>query len=92
VMAELSHPRDVEIAPDGRLFIADTENHKIRVVDLTTGTIATVVGTGEVGAAGDGGAALQATLHRPFGIAFDAAGDLYIADTLNNRVRRVVHP
>jgi len=92
VAAELAHPRDVEIAPDGRLFIADTENHKVRVVDLATGVIDTVAGTGEVGASGDGGPARAATFHRPFGIAFDAAGDLFIADTLNNVVRKVVQP
>jgi len=90
--ASLAHPRDVELAPDGRLFIADTENQKVRAVDLATGTISTVVGTGAVGAAGDGGDAREATLHRPFGIAFDAAGDLYVADTLNSVVRRVVQP
>jgi len=90
--AQLSHPRDIEFAPDGRLFIADTENHAIRAVDLATGTIDTVAGTGAAGAGGDGGPARAATLHRPFGIAFDAAGDLYIADTLNSVVRRVVQP
>jgi sugar lactone lactonase YvrE len=90
--AQLYHPRDVEISPDGRLFIADTENHKVRAVDLTTGIITTVAGTGLPGATGDGGDALQATFHRPFGIAFDTAGDLYIADTLNNVIRKVVQP
>jgi sugar lactone lactonase YvrE len=91
-MAKVFHPRDLELSPDGRLFIADTENHKIRAVDLTTGIITTVVGTGDSGFGGDGGPALEATLHRPFGITFDAAGDLYIADTYNTRVRRVVQP
>jgi len=90
--AELSHPRDVEIAPDGRLFIADTENHRVRVVDPSTGVIETVAGTGEPGMDGDGGPARAAMLRRPFGIALDAGGDLYIADTLNNVVRKVVAP
>jgi sugar lactone lactonase YvrE len=90
--AELSHPRDVEIAADGRLFIADTENHRVRVVDLGTGLIDTVVGDGTAAFGGDGGPARQASLQRPFGIAFDGAGDLYVADTLNNRIRRVVTP
>jgi hypothetical protein len=92
LLAEFSHPRDIEFAPDGRLFIADTENHKVRAIDLTTGIINTVAGTGAAGTGGDGGSALEASLHRPFGIAFDAAGDLYIADTLNSVVRRVVQP
>jgi sugar lactone lactonase YvrE len=90
--AQLADPRDLEISPDGRLFIADTENHKVRVVDLETGIIQTVAGTGQSGATGDGGDARKAQLYRPFGIAFDAAGDLYIADTLNNVIRKVVRP
>jgi sugar lactone lactonase YvrE len=90
--AQLYHPRDIELSPDGRLFIADTENHKVRAVDPTTGIITTVAGTGEIGASGDGGDARQATFHRPFGIAFDAGGDLYVADTLNSVVRKVVQP
>ena len=57
-----------------------------------SGQICTIAGTGAVGAGGDGGPAREATLHRPFGIAFDAAGDLYVADTLNSVVRRVVRP
>ena len=92
VAASLSHPRDIEIARDGRLFIADTDNQRIRVVDLTTGIITTVAGNGTAGYGGDGGSAAEAALWRPFGVAFDGAGDLYIADTFNNRVRRVVQP
>ena len=91
-LAQLDHPRDVELAPDGRLFIADTENHRVRAVDLTTGTIDTVAGDGTSGAGGDGGAAYAAQLARPFGIAFNADGDLFIADTMNSRIRRVVRP
>jgi hypothetical protein len=92
VEASLSHPRDIELSRDGRLFIADTDNHRVRVVDPTTGIITTVAGTGARGYDGDGGAAIEATLWRPFGVAFDGAGDLYISDTFNNRVRRVVQP
>jgi len=62
------------------------------VVDLGTGLIDTVVGDGTAAFGGDGGPARQASLQRPFGIAFDGAGDLYVADTLNNRIRRVVTP
>lgn len=92
VAAQLNFPQDVELGPDGRLFIADTENHVVRVVDLETGIIDRVAGTGETGDSGDGGPALGARLRRPFGIALDAAGDLYIADTLNNLIRKVVRP
>jgi hypothetical protein len=59
-------------------------------VDLTTGMITTVAGTGARGYAGDGRAATAARLDRPFGIAFDAAGALYVADTFNNVIRKVV--
>ena len=92
IAASLSHPRDIELGPGGRLFIADTDNQRIRVVDLTTGIITTVAGNGTSGYGGDGGAAVDAALWRPFGVAFDAAGDMYISDTFNNRVRRVVQP
>jgi sugar lactone lactonase YvrE len=87
--AALNRPRDVEIGPDGRLYIADTNNHRVRVVDLRAGTIETVAGNGQAGFTGEGGPATQASLKRPFGIAFDGAGNLYVADTLNNRIRRI---
>jgi sugar lactone lactonase YvrE len=90
--ASLNQPRDLEFAPDGRLFIADTDNHRIRAVDLGTNVITTVAGSGAKGFTGDGGSAREATLFRPFGIAFDGAGNLYISDTFNNRIRKVVTP
>lgn len=87
--AQLAFPQDLEFGPDGRLYFADTNNHRVRAIDLTTGTIETVAGTGEEGYAGDGGPALEAQLNRPFGVAFDDAGDLYISDTFNSRIRKV---
>jgi hypothetical protein len=86
--ALLRRPIDVAVAPDGALYIADTDNDCVRkVVD---GVISTAAGTcGERGADGDGGAATSAKLNRPYGITFDAAGNLYIADTHNNRIRVV---
>jgi DNA-binding beta-propeller fold protein YncE len=87
--ASLNYPRDAEIGPDGKLYIADTDNHRVRAVDLDTGIITTVIGNGHAGFAGDGAPAAQATLNRPFGIAFDAQGGLYVADTFNNRIRKV---
>jgi len=87
--ASLNNPRDLEIGPDRRLYIADEWNHRVRVVDLATATIDTVVGTGEQGFAGDGGPANQAMLDRPTGVAFDLAGDLYVADSHNNRIRLI---
>jgi DNA-binding beta-propeller fold protein YncE len=91
VDAQLKYPRDVELGPDGRLYIADTENHRVRAVDMETGLIATVAGDGVDRFGGDGGDPLRASFNRPWGIAFDGAGNLYVADTLNNRVREIMH-
>jgi hypothetical protein len=89
LMAQLSSPQDIQFGPDGRLYIADTNNHRIRAVDLSTGIITTVAGSGRRGYGGDRGPAVMADLYRPHGIAFDPAGNLFICDTLNDRVRRV---
>ena len=89
IEAALNNPRDLVVGSDGRLYIADELNHRIRAIDLSSGTIATVAGTGVAGFAGDGQAALQAALNRPAGLELDAQGYLYIADTYNHRIRRV---
>ncbi len=83
--AKLNKPRDLEIGPDGHLYLADTENHRIRAIDLTSGIIRTVVGSGVEGSDGEGKPAAEIQLRRPFGLAFDAKGNLYVADTFNNR-------
>ncbi len=88
--ARLRHPHDIEIGPDGRIYVADTDNHAIRRIDPATGVIDTVAGTGTAGDAGDGGPAVQAQLRRPYGLAFDPAGDLFVVDTGNNRIRKIV--
>ncbi len=87
--AQLNYPEDLEIGPDGNLYFADTDNNCVRMIDLTTGVITTVAGTGVKGYSGDGGPAVQATLTRPFGVAFDGNGDLYVSDTFNSRIRKV---
>lgn len=87
--AHLSNPEDLEIGPDGNLYVADTDNHVVRRIDLATGIIETVAGTGTAGYGGDGGPALNAQLYRPFGVGFDLDGDLYISDTFNGRIRKV---
>ncbi|HEY0709411.1 MAG TPA: hypothetical protein VGG33_21555 [Polyangia bacterium] len=87
--AQLRRPRDLEFGPDGRLYVADTDNHRIRAIDLVNDRIETVVGDGQARFAGEGGFATAASLHRPFGIGFDAGGNLIVADTFNNRIRRV---
>ncbi len=77
----------------GHLYIADANNASIRVVDLTTGIINTIAGTGVLGFGGDGGQADKALLYGPVGVATDARGNLFIADTSANRIRRVlIHP
>ena len=82
----LCTPRDIEIR-DGHLFIADSGNHVIWSVELANGESRRVVGSGKPGPASDQAAPLEATLHEPFGIAFDRDGNLFIADTLNQRIR-----
>ncbi len=87
--AALNNLADVAIGPDGLLYIADTGNNCVRAVGAD-GLIATVAGTcGAPGFAGDGGPATAAQLDRPGGIALDASGNLYVADTHNQRVRIV---
>ena len=88
-MALLNLPEDLELGPDGKLYVADTGNSVVRRIDLGTGIIERVAGTGKAGYSGDYGAPLQAQLDSPYGLTFDAAGNLYIADTLNNRIRIV---
>ena len=78
------------LAADGSyLYIADTNNYRVRKVQLASGIIVTAAGTGIQGFSGDGGPATAARLNLPFGLAVDAAGSLYIADQFNQRVRKV---
>jgi sugar lactone lactonase YvrE len=87
--AQMSYPRSVAVDGAGNLYIADYSNCRIRTVTATTGLITTVAGNGTCGLAGDGGAATAASLHDPFGVAVDGAGNLYIADSYNSRIRKV---
>ncbi|HVW85463.1 MAG TPA: BACON domain-containing carbohydrate-binding protein, partial [Bryobacteraceae bacterium] len=87
--ALLNTPSALALDPMGNLLIADSGNSRIRRVDASTGNITTVAGNGCCGFAGDGGAAKSALLNSPAGIAADKAGNLYIADTSDNRIRRV---
>ncbi len=86
--ARLDHPNGVALDGAGNLFIADSSNHRIRMVD-STGTISTIAGTGERGFGGDGGPATDARLDYPTDVATDGAGNLYIADSFNLRIRKV---
>ena len=95
-LATINLPSATAFDPLGRMYISDQENQRIRMVD-TDGTIHTVVGTGDPGFSGDGGPADQARIYAPIGqaapptsrIATDEFGNLYIADTFNNRIRKV---
>jgi len=88
IAALLNQPMGVAVSPDGHLFIADTGNNRIREV-LSDGTIGTFAGNGNAGLYGDGGDPLDAAIHAPQAIAFDSSFNLYIADTLDHRVRRI---
>jgi hypothetical protein len=63
----------------------------VRRVDLDGGDITTIAGTGKPGFSGDGGPATKAKLREPYGLAFDTKGDLYVVDTINDRIRRIAH-
>lgn len=88
--ATLAGPKGIDVGPDGAVYLADTENHVIRRIDLAAGTIATVAGDGTQRDGPDGDA-LRCGLARPHGIYIDSEGILYIGDSENHRVR-VVRP
>jgi sugar lactone lactonase YvrE len=87
--AELDSPAGLALDTAGNLYIADSHNHRVREVAAATGTITTLAGTGVAGYSGDGGLAVAAQLDLPTALALDSAGNLYIADTDNHRVRRI---
>ena len=88
VAASLYNPYGVAADTSGNIFIADTENNRIRKI-TPDGLINTVAGTGSTVFAGDGGPSTSAEIYAPFGVALDSGGNLYIADTGNYRVRKV---
>jgi len=87
--ARLRLPAAIVVAANGDMYIADTGNDTVRKVTAATGIITTYAGTGTTGYTGDGGAATSARLSGPQGLVLAANGDLYIADTGNNVIRRV---
>jgi sugar lactone lactonase YvrE len=87
--AQLAGPVGIAVDKFGDIFIADSMNNIIRMVD-PSGIISTVAGGGTVGGLGDGGKAVDATLNNPTGVAVDNSGNLFIADYGNNRIREVI--
>ncbi|MET9931167.1 MULTISPECIES: RICIN domain-containing protein [unclassified Streptomyces] len=86
--AHLRDPYGMTADSAGALYVADASNHRVRKI-TPDGTITTVAGTGTAGFSGDGGPATSARLDRPYGLAFDSTGTLYISDFKNHRVRKV---
>jgi DNA-binding beta-propeller fold protein YncE/acetyl esterase/lipase len=86
--AQVNYPK-VAVDPAGNIYVGEVDGYRIRRIDARTGIITTVAGTGTMGFSGDGGPASSARITRPFGMAFDGAGNLYFTDTEVNRVRRI---
>jgi sugar lactone lactonase YvrE len=85
----LSRPYGIAITPDGDLLITDSDNHLIRRWERRSRRIVRVAGSGTSQYSGDGGVPLETSLNYPFGIAVDAYGNIFIADTFNHRIRMI---
>ncbi len=88
VLAEINDPTAVAVDAQGDVYVADSLNNRVRKI-TPAGVITTIAGNGNYGFSGDGGPATQAELWDPVGLAIDSAGNLYIADFYNNRIRKV---
>jgi sugar lactone lactonase YvrE len=89
INANIDSPTGLAVDSANNLYLADTHNHRIRRIDATTGAITTIAGTGIAGFSGDNAAATSANLALPHGLTIDPAGNLYLADTHNHRIRRI---
>jgi sugar lactone lactonase YvrE len=89
IFAAIDSPAGLALDTANNLYFADTHNHRIRRIDAVTGIITTIAGTGSPSYSGDNSQATASTLALPHGLAIDAAGNLYLADTQNNRIRRI---
>jgi sugar lactone lactonase YvrE len=87
--ARLNAPQDVVYDPRGKLYVSDSKNHQIRAIDLTSGIIQTIAGTGRSGSNGNQGTSLDFSLDEPGGLAVAGDGSILIADALNNRILRL---
>jgi large repetitive protein len=89
INAQLNNPHGVQVDPAGDIYIADSDSHVVREVNIATGQIATIAGTGTAGSSGDGGPAASAQLDVPSGLLLDEIGNLYVADSQSAVVRRL---
>ncbi|MBI4851018.1 MAG: IPT/TIG domain-containing protein [Acidobacteria bacterium] len=87
--ARLNSPHGLALDSEGNLFVADSDNRRIRRIDIQTGMITTIAGTGMMGSAGDGGMAKAAQFVFPRSLAIDSKGNLYIVDSDDSRVRKI---
>lgn len=87
--AQVGGPFGVVVGPDNGLYICETTTHVVRRIDPQTGIITTVAGSGEKGYSGDGGPAKEAKLNEPYEVRFDADGNMYFVEMINNIVRKV---
>lgn len=90
-VASFDHPHHVAIDSAGNLYVVDGGDSRVRKIDSATGTITNYAGNGTFAFSGDGGPATSTSLNVPQGLAVDTAGDLYIADGFNGRIRKVDH-
>lgn len=89
VKASLFQPYDLAWDKAGNLFIVELANNDVRRIDSKSQAITTIAGSGKAGFSGDGGPATQAQFNQPHSLAFDSAGDLFVCDILNHRIRKI---
>ncbi|MEX2579737.1 MAG: prolyl oligopeptidase family serine peptidase [Verrucomicrobiales bacterium] len=89
IEAQVNNPYGVIVSPDGDLVFCDIDNHAIRRVSRKTGTIDTIVGSGEMGYSGDGGPPLEAKANQPYEVRYHPSGDLYWVEMRNHVVRKL---
>ena len=87
--ARVNYPSDLAVDAVGNVYFVEGAKDRIRKIDMKTGIISTVAGTGKKGFSGEGDLAIHARLNNPSGLAIDREGNLFICEYVNNRVRRV---